>query len=252
MRQAAMRMMIVIRLCIVLASLVGIIALVRLTSDNRQLSDQIVQLEAELGRMSIENVDRIYLVEIDTPDVPPEVAAHVERVWQFRCYLPPGYDLMHFSGGGRVARDGSYFSGGSCSGGGSPRPEALHAMLTLSLQKKDNQWQAFYSFGGSTTTSSWSLFNPDRFDESLVIQKLVSSEQGPRSFNRDTILPLIKIFDTATAEDKEVAGQKLTTYAGGVIVLCPKMRESQFNKLLQGITPIDFEPSWIATELVNE
>ncbi|MEX1027870.1 MAG: hypothetical protein WD049_07675 [Candidatus Paceibacterota bacterium] len=189
-------MKIVIRLFILLASHAGLIGLVRLSSDNRHLSDQIDQLEAELGRMSIDDADRVYLVEIDTPDVPPEVALHLESVWQFRCYLPPGYDydVMRFSGGGRVAKEGSYLAGGTSSSWGSPQPEAIHKLLTVSFQRKDGRWAAFYSFGGTT----------------------------------------------------------LTTYAGGLFVLCPKSRESQFNQLLQVNTPTDFDPSWIATEAGNE
>ncbi len=247
-----MLMKIVIRLSILLASLAGIIALVRLSSDNRQLSDQIDQLEAELGRMSIDDPDQVYLVEIDTPDVPSEVALHLERVWQFRCYLPPGYDVMRFSGGGRVAKEGVYVAGGSSSGWGSPQSEAIHKLLTVSFQKNDNRWEVFYSFGGSSGTTSWGPFNPDRFDDTLIVQKLVSSKLGPRSFDQDTILPLLKIFDPATAEDKEVAGKTLTTYAGGLIALCPKSRQSQFHQLLRGNTPVDFDPSWIATGVSDE
>ena len=245
-------MKIAIRLFILLASLVGIIALVQLSSDNRRLSDQINQLEAELGRMSIDDGDRVHLVEIDKPHVPPEVASHVQRVWQFRCYLPPAYDVMRFSGGGRVAKDGCYLAGSSSSGWSSPQPAAVHKLLTVSFQRKETGWQVFFSFDGSSGTSSWATLNPVRFDETLVVQQLVSSEQGPRSFDQDTILPLLKIFDPNTAEEREVAGKTLTTYAGGLIVLCPKLREPQFRKLLQGETPIGFDPSWIASEVVDD
>lgn len=244
-------MKIVIRLFILLAAFAGIIVLVQLSSDNRHLSEQIDQLEAELGQMSIDDGDRVYLVEIDSPEVPPEVASHLECVWQFRCYLPPGYDVIRCSGGGRVAKEGVYLDGGSGSGWSSPQPEATHKLLTVSFQRKDNRWEAFYSFGGSSGTSSWGLFSPDRLG-ALVVQKLVSSEQGPRSFEQDTILPLLKVFDSTTAEDKEVAGKTLTTYEGGLIVLCPKSRESQFNQLLHGETPIGFDPSWIAREVSDE
>ncbi|MGV3484369.1 MAG: hypothetical protein ACO1RT_08125 [Planctomycetaceae bacterium] len=245
-------MKIVIRLFILLACIAGVAWLIRLSNDNRQLSDQLDQLEAELGRMSIDDPKRVHLVEIDTPDVPPEVASHLERVWQFRCYLPAGYDVMRISGGGRVTKEGSYLDGGSNSGWGSPPSEATHKLLTVSFQRKDDRWNAFYSFGGSSGTSSWGGFNPDRFDETVVVQKLVSSEQGPRSFDQGTILPLLKVFDPTTAEAKEVAGKTLTTYAGGLIVLCPKSREPQFSQLLKGKTPVDFDPNWIATEESDE
>jgi len=62
----------------------------------------------------------------------------------------------------------------------------------------------------------------------------------------------LKIFDSTTAEDKEVAGQTLTTYAGGFFVLCPKSRQSRFAQLIQGKTPSDFDPGEIASEAGNE
>ena len=57
-------MKIVIRLIMLLASLSGIIALVRLSSDNHELSDQIDQLEAELGRMSIDEAAVVLRVPV--------------------------------------------------------------------------------------------------------------------------------------------------------------------------------------------
>ena len=245
-------MKLVVRLLTILFLLAGGIVLIQLSIDTRELGDQIDQLEAELGRMSIDDFDRVHLVEIETPDVPPEVASHLERVWQFRCYLPPGYDVIRSSGGGRVAKEGVYLAGGYSSGWGSPRPEAIHQLFTVSFQKKDNRLEAFNTFGGSSGTSSWGRFDPDRFDDALVVQKIVSSEQGPRSFDQDTILPLLKIYDPSSAEDKEVAGKTMTTYAGGSFVLCPKSREPEFNQLRQGKTPVEFDPSWIATEASDE
>jgi len=245
-------MKLVVRLLTFFFLLAGGIVLIQLSIDNRELGAQINQLEAELGRMSIDDSDRVHLVEIEMLDVPPEVASHLERVWQFRCYLPPNYDFMRFSGGGRVAKEGVYQYGGFGSGWGSPHPEAIDQLLTVSFQKKDNRFEVFSAFGGSSGTSSWGGFDPDRIDDTLVVQKLVSSEQGPRSFDQDTILPLLKIYDPSSAEDKEVAGKTMTTYAGGMFVLCPKSRESEFNQLRRGETPVGFEPSWIATEASDE
>ena len=88
----------VIRLLAIFLMLAGGVALITLLIDNQKLGEEIAQLESELGRMSIADPDRVYLVEIETPDVPPEVAQHVERVWQFRCYMPPGYDFKAILG----------------------------------------------------------------------------------------------------------------------------------------------------------
>ena len=50
----------------------------------------------------------------------------------------------------------------------------------------------------------------------------------------------------------EVAGKTITTYAGGLIVLCPKTRESVLNQLRGGETPSEFDPFWLATEVGDE
>ena len=81
-------MKLVVRLFALMLLLAGGIVLNRLSIDNRELGDRIDQLEAELGRMSIVDSDRVHLVEIESPDVPPEVASHVERVLHhlfFQC-----------------------------------------------------------------------------------------------------------------------------------------------------------------------
>ncbi|MCA9123992.1 MAG: hypothetical protein KDB11_27625 [Planctomycetales bacterium] len=241
-----------VRLLTVVFLLVGGIALIHLSIDNRELGGQIDQLEAELGRMPIDNSDRVHLVEIETPEVPTEVASHVERVWQFRCYLPPGYDVMRFSGRGRVAKKGVYLEGGSGSGWGSSQRDAVHRLMTVSFRKKDDRLEAFNTFGGSSTTTSWDRFQPDHFDDALVVRKIVSSEQGPRSFDQDTILPVLRIYDPSSAEEKQVAGQTITTYAGGLFVLCPKSRESELDQLKRGEAPAGFRPDWVATEVTDD
>lgn len=245
-------MKIVVRMLTLAAFLAGIFFLVRLSIDNRQLSDQLERLEAEVGKMRIDDVNRVYLVEIDKPYVPPEVAPHVERVWQFRCYLPPGYDFLRHSGGGVVTDKGCYFEGSSGTNWGSPQTEATHELMTVSFQKKDGRLVTFHSFGGSSGTSSWGRFNPDRMDGGLVVQSLVSSERGPQSFAQTTILPVLKIYDPATGKKNKVAGQTTTTYSGGLFVLCPKSRELEFEKLIRGETPAEFDPNSIATVMVDE
>lgn len=241
----------VIRLFTILLFLAGCVSLVYLSTENNRLAAGVSQLEAELGRMSIEDTKRIHFVAVEVPDVPPEVTQHVERVWQFRCYLPPGYDFMQLSGAGRVTKDGIYQSGGSTSSWGTPNPEEIHKLLTVSIQKKDDKLEAFYSFGGSSASTAWNGISPDRLD-GLVIQSLVRSDRGPRSFDQSTILPLLKIYDPDTAEDEKVAGNTLTTYAGGMILLCPRSREAVMNQLRSGQTPSDYEPSWIATDAYDE
>lgn len=240
-----------IRVFTFLIFLAGCIALIYLSTENSRLAVEVNRLEAELGSMSIDHPDQVYIAEIAAPDVPPEVAPHLARIWQFRCYLPPGYDFVNMNGGGRVTDEGLYLSGGYGSSWGSPPPTAIHCLLTFSFQHKDKNLRAFYSFNGASGTNSWHSLKPDRLD-AMVFRKLVSSKQGPRSFRQDTILPLLKAFDPTTAEDKQVAGRTLTTYEGGHFVLCPKSRENVVYQLRNGETPSDFDSKWLAEPVIEE
>lgn len=225
--------------------------MIYLSTENSRLAADINRLEAELGRMSIEDTNRIHLVEVERPEIPPEVAAHVARVWQFRCYLPLGYDFMEMSGNGRVSEEGIYLSGGSSSSWRSPLSQAIHQLLTISVQKKNDHVEMFYSIGGSGGTTMWSGVKPDRL-AAMQTQKLVRSNLGPRSFDQHTILPLLKIYDPNTSEIEEIHGESLTTFAGGFVLFCPKSRRSVLRELCDGNTPKDFDPSWLATEAKDE
>lgn len=225
----------------------GAVSLVQLTRENEQLAMEVAQLEAELGRMVIDDVDRVHIVAIEEPKIPPEVASHVEGVWQFRCYLPPGYDFVRMSGGGRVMEEGVYLSGGSSSSWGSPNKESIHELLTISLAKEDERIISFVSFGGSSGTTSWNRFNPEGLGEGLVVKSLVGVGERQRSFEQDTILPILKIYDSSTGESKVIGDRDVTTYSGGLVVLCPKSRQQECEQLQQGKVPVDFDPSWIAS-----
>ncbi len=86
----------------------------------------------------------------------------------------------------------------------------------------------------------------------MIVQQLVKSEKGSRSFKPDTILPLLKIFDSATAKDRFVAGQTIATVTGGQFVLCPKSRETDFRQLIKGQTPVGFDADSIAKAVSDE
>ncbi len=240
-----------IRLLTILIFLAGFGILVYFSIENNRLASEVDRLEAELGKMVIKDVNRVHIVEIAAPDVPPEVASHIEGVWQFRCYLPPKYNYMQMSGGGRVTLDSLYQSGGFSSSWGSPPSTSVQSLLTMSFQKKDKRLIAFYSFSGSRGTTSWNNFNPDRL-ATMVVQKLVNSKKGPRSFDQETILPLLKIYDPTTAKNQEIEGKSITTYEGGQFVLCPKSLETCLQQLREGKTPQDFNPNWVATAVVDE
>jgi hypothetical protein len=243
----------IIRVVTGLLFFTGILFLVWLTRENSRVAYDVSRLEAELGRLSIKEIDRIHIVAIKEPRVPPEVASHVQRVWQYRLYLPAGYDFLRMRGGGRVAEDGVYLQGGFSSGWSSPKPEATQTLVSLSLSKDGDRTKGFFSINGSGGTTSWGRLGPERIlSDDLVVQTLSNASQGSRSFDKDTILPLLKVYDPKTAEKKTIAGSEFTTYAGGLILLCPKSRQSAMDELRQGRVPDGFDPSWIAKGQSNE
>ncbi len=234
-----------------LIMLLGCIGLVLLSMDNRQLADEIQRLENELGRMTITDVNRVHLAEIKTPEVPSEVALHVKRVWQFRCYLPPGYDFVKFGGSGWVSADGLYHDGGYSSSSGTPKAEAIHRLMTISLQERDNRLIAFHCFEGSSGTTSWNDLQSDDLSE-LKVKQLVTSESGPVSFDQETILPVLKLYNPKTMKETDVSGQRIATYIGGLFVICPKSREAQYGQLRSGVKPPDFNSNWVANGVDDE
>ncbi|TWT84673.1 hypothetical protein CA13_61530 [Planctomycetes bacterium CA13] len=237
----------IIRLVTGLLFLTGILFLVWLTRENSRLAYDLSRLEAELGRMSVKEIDQVHIVAIKEPRVPSEVASHVQRVWQYRLYLPAGYDYVRMRGGGRVAEDGVYLKGGFSSGWSSPKPEATHALVSISLSIDGDRTKSFFSINESGGTGSWGPFGPEPIiSDDLVVQTLSNASQGSRSFDQDTILPLLKVYDPKTADKKTIAGSEITTYAGGLILLCPKSRKSELDELRQGRVPNGFDPSWIA------
>lgn len=206
-----------------------------------------MQLEAELGRMEITDLNRIFLVEIQNPEVPPEIAKHIRFIWQFRCYIPAGYQANEFSGFGRVTEDGIYHQGSSGWASRSSQNQPAHVLMTFSITKNEDDWRFFYSYGGTSVSSSWNPSNPDITQEQLVVQKLVDKVSGARSFDTGTILPLLKIYDPKAAAETQVDGKKKTTYQGGIFVLYPKKRDSDFKILQNGVTP----PQWESNKLAE-
>ena len=232
--------------------LFGCIGLIYLSYINSRLAADVNRLEAELGRMTIQDPDRIYMVAIEDPEVPPEVASGVDRVWQFRCYLPAGYDSMDKIGTGRIAKEGAYLSGGYSGSWTPPPAKPIETLLMVSVKKSGDRIVVFSSIPGLRSfITSWPDFSSDRIED-LVVDTLVQPNRGSRSFDQQTILPLLRIYNPATAKDEQVAGKPLTTYRGGLILICPKSLEAKVEQLRNGEVPEGFEPGWIASGVGNE
>ena len=70
--------------------------------------------------------------------------------------------------------------------------------------------------------------------EDLVIEPVLGDGEKNCSFGRDEIIPLLRIYDPASAKEKLVEGRKLITYSGTFVVLCPKSQEAKFKSLRRG------------------
>ncbi|QDS96495.1 hypothetical protein FF011L_53070 [Roseimaritima multifibrata] len=237
----------ILRFLSLLAIAIGVVTLITATRSNRTLSDEVLKLEAELGRMSIDDVDKVYVVAIEDPAIPPEVAVNIDKVWQFRCYLPAGYDVSRFNAGGRVTDRGIFFQGGYSSGSSSGRTEPSQQLLTISLRQKEKNIECFTSFGGSSSTTTWNRLSAENSDWSdWVIKPLVAPGKPAQSFDQSTILTLLKIYDPNTGEEKQVDGESITTYQGGMFLLFPRSLQTELTMLRKGELPEDFNISHIA------
>lgn len=240
-------MYLILRFLSLLAIVIGVVTLITATRSNRTLSDEVLKLEAELGRMSIDDVDKVYVVAIEDPAIPPEVAVNIDKVWQFRCYLPAGYDVSRFNGDGRVTDRGIFFQGGYSSGSSSGRTEPSHQLLTISLQQKEENIECFTSFGESSSMTTWNGLSAENLAGSDWVIKPLAAPGGPaQSFDQNTILTMLKMYNPNTGKEKQVDGESITTYLGGILLLCPRSLETELTMLRKGELPEDFDISQIA------
>ena len=198
---------------------------------NHTVKAEIRQFEKELGVMHIDDPERAYIVAIENTKVPNVIADNVDRLWQFRYYLPVGYDMNEFSGSGRLAADGFYFAGDFSTGSSRPLAEAENKLLAISITKQNQQIEIYSSWGG---TFWWKPSNIDVDINELVIEPIVSIGDPARSFGPREIIPLFKIYDPASAKEKIVDGQKLTTYSGATMVMLAGSQRPNFKLLRQG------------------
>ena len=73
-----------------MALIAGVVTAVMYSMENRSLAAEIQELEEELGVMRVVDTDRVYFVAIDNPKVPNIIVENVDRIWQFRYFLPAG------------------------------------------------------------------------------------------------------------------------------------------------------------------
>jgi hypothetical protein len=214
-----------------MALIAGVVTAVMYSMENRSLAAEIQELEEELGVMRVVDTDRVYFVAIDNPKVPNIIVENVDRIWQFRYFLPAGYSVSHFAGDGRVTAEGLYFDGGSSSGWRSPLTEAINKRLSISLTKKEKHIEIYSSTGRVTR---WRPSDSDVSLEGLVIEPVVLPKAPARSFGPKEIIPIFKIYDPTSAKEKIVNGQKITTYSGVLMVMCPRSVEPRFKLLREG------------------
>lgn len=209
----------------------GFVMTIMETTKRQSVVNEIRQLEEELGVIRVTDPERCYFVAIDNSKVPDVIVENVDRIWQFRYFLPAGYDMCKHMAHGRIAAEGFYSNGGGSGGSSRPKPEAVNKRLAISLTKQKQHIKIDCSFGSSF---HWRPSDPDVDINKLVIKPVVSIGDSARSFGPKEIVPVLKIYDPASAKEKIVDGQKLTTYSGAYIAIHPRSQESRFQLLQKG------------------
>ncbi len=227
----------------------GFVTAIKHTMANQSVASEIKELEEELGVLRVTDPQRVYFVAIDNTKVPSVVADNVDRIWQFRFYLPAGYSKNDFAGSGRVAAEGFNFNGGSSVGSGSPSSETVNRLFAISLAKREKYIEIYSSLGNTT---HWRHPDPNVDINELVIQPVVSLGDPARSFGSEEIIPLFKIYDPASAKEKIVDGQKLTTFSGAILVMYPSSQANRFRLLRQGRSIKSIEMDEAAKETDSE
>ena len=223
----------------VAALVVGVGSTILYSIQNESLVAEIQQLETDLGVLDVEDPERVYFVAIEEPDVPAVIAEHAERVWQYRCYLPPKYDYSRFGGDGLVSADGFYCSGSGGASWSSPDPAAINKLMTISVTRKRERFELRVYLGNQQSGGSLRYRNLENLKlEDFVIEPVLASGQENCSFSRDDIIPILRIYDPASATEKVVAGRKRTTYSGALMLFCPASQKAATKSLRQG-RPID-------------
>lgn len=204
------------------------------------MAAEVQQLETDFG-LDVRDADRVYFVAPEKLDVPAVILDNVERVWQYRCYLPPNYDFKRFRGHGLICADGYYCKGGRGMSHSSPKSTAVNERVTVSVTRK----QDHFVLGGHFAISVCLGNRQDRgtlrcrdFEnakiEDFVIEPVLASGEKARSFGRDEIIPILRIYDPASADEKMVAGRKQMTYRGALLTFCPTSQLVKFESLRKG------------------
>ncbi|HBE70992.1 MAG TPA: hypothetical protein DDW52_22835 [Planctomycetaceae bacterium] len=210
----------------------GIAYGVRIGGNNRDVAAEIAELESVVGRFEIENEDRVHIIAIENPQIAPEVRQRIDRVWQFAIYRPAGYDCkLHCSQ--FVASDGVRGLHGEL--GVSPtNSDRSTDTLTVSLVELDDRLDFFYSFSGFSGTLRSYPVRQSANSDALVVKTLVGNREPARSFDRDTVLSILKVYDPNSPAEAEIAGDTADTFTWASFVLCPASREQEFEALSSG------------------
>lgn len=218
-----------------IAFLLGSWQLVSYSNLNRALTAKIRHLETELGVLNIDDPSRVYFSTIEKPFLPDVIAEHVERVWQYRYYFPPGYEFKKSDGAGRIAADGFYWTGGTSTSWSSPSEVAIHKRMSISIRKNDKSYEIFIDYGGGTQSCRWRPKNSQANLDDFVIEPVLVNDQRDCSYAQDEIIPIFRIYDPASAKEKKIGDRKITTYSGALAVIYPVSQEAKFKLLRQGI-----------------
>lgn len=218
--------------------------LIILNRGNRQLQRTIDRWEAEFGQLEVDDPTKVYLVATRILDIAPEIAPHVDHIWQFRYYFPAGYDFIRYRGSGRIGIDGVYHSKKLSSTWSSAATEPKRGLMVINISRHGAKERLFSSIVG--VGSSYQSLDRQMIGEASLTKTLVQPGEKARSFEPTTILPILRIYEPGSVKMELIGGEMMETYKGTVLLLCPKSRESEFDQLRKGQLPEGFNESWVA------
>ena len=107
--------------------------------------------------------------------------------------------------------------------------------MTISVTKGKNHYELNLYEGSSQSGGRLRCqdFENSKLED-FVIEPLLGGGEKNCSFSRDEIIPILRIYDPASAKEKLIAGKKRMTYLGALMVFCPTTQKAKFASLRKG------------------
>ncbi|MEM6468144.1 MAG: hypothetical protein AAF802_01145 [Planctomycetota bacterium] len=201
-----------------------------LSMDLRELSRERDRLEAEFGKLDIEDPDRVYVTRVksDAVELPPGVQSGY--VWQYRVYLPANYARCTVTNNHLIAAEGARRRGGNSSSSSALRGDAAETIATVAILNVEGDWLFTFTMGGgASTTRLRNSHSFDSFDDLLIDEPFKIGQQ--KSFSPDDAICLARL---RLPEPAETTKDGVDLYLGFSVFLMDTNSQSDFERWAKG------------------